>query len=211
MKPMTCPNKHPLPREGCTPLYCGEAKALAFRKAKGPHGQELKDPLSHAEKNRKRVLVASPTLAGEQVRQADALAKVAADAAPATESDDKTASQLAKAVAKRAMRRNLVPVPEGLDGADAEEWAQKKAVQLLPDAAAELEYQLKYGDDSQRREAARDVLDMNGMRRRESGGNNAPTIILNLGNTKLPWEQKTDEKVVAGEATRSEAGKAQAS
>lgn len=118
-------------------------------------------------------------------------------------------------ISKRAaasMRRELVPVPV-LPTDEIESYVDKKAVDLLPDAVAEVEYQLKYGDDKQRLEAAHDVLDMNGRRKREGLGNNTQTIVLNLGNAKLPWEidvtpQKPSTVLTHKAEKASKAGKA---
>lgn len=188
---MKCPKGHKLPREGCTPLYC-------------VGGGKQPKPGSPADVERK---------AREAIHGATDVALARAKAKPDPKSDmkevpkdekDATSKALATRVGQWAARKALLNTPEGLQGAEAEEWAQREGVSMLPIAVSELKYQLLYGDDRQRAEAARDVLDMNGMRRRESGGNNAPTIILNLGAGPLPWEDKR-EKVVSGEATRSEA------
>jgi hypothetical protein len=91
--------------------------------------------------------------------------------------------------------------PMGLKGADAEEWADAQLNEALPEAVAELRFQLKYGDDKQRMDAARDVLDATGKRRRDGGAGGGATIIVNVG--ALPWEKKR-EKVTDGEVTRRE-------
>lgn len=90
--------------------------------------------------------------------------------------------------------------PEGLDTAEAEEWTQKKMVALLPAAVAELEYQLKFGDDRQRMDAARDVLDANGMRKRDAITASGQTIVLNIAN--LPWSPVVNGEVKNGIAQK---------
>lgn len=188
---MRCPKGHKLPREGCTPMYC-------------IGGERPTKPGSPADVERKALKATDIALARAEKREEAAnLDRKSLKEAPPDEKD-RLAKALATKVGHWAARKALLNVPEGLQGADAEEWAQKEGVALLPAAVAELKYQLLYGDDKQRSEAARDVLSMNGMRNRESGGNNAPTIILNIGGGPLPWEDKR-EKVVSGEATRSEA------
>ena len=192
---MRCPKGHKLPREGCTPLYC----------VGGGKQPKPGSPADVERKAREATFAATDiALARAEKREEETFNdRKGLKEAPVDEKD-RTAKVLATKVGQWAARKALLQVPEGLGGADAEEWAQKEGVALLPMAVAELKYQLLYGDDKQRSEAARDVLSMNGMRNRESGGNNAPTIILNIGGGPLPWEEKR-EKVVSGEAARSEA------
>lgn len=104
------------------------------------------------------------------------------------------------AIARKKVRAELVPVPV-LEGADAEEWVEKKKVSLLPKALSEVEFQLDYGDNKERSEAARDVLRMNGMLNRDAPTGVAPTVIIQMANGQtLPWltrkEEKTDAKVI---------------
>jgi hypothetical protein len=205
-----CPKGHDLPREGCTPIYCGDT----------PNGKKVvqKDPAAlHAMKrgrsSAKTAKDKSPGLDGVALRAVNQLKTDLAvqdlgtvpEVPPDEDHKAKVVERVGKRIAERAVRLALVKAPQNLTGADAEEWADKKSVDLLPDALAQIEYDLKYGDDGQRREAARDVLDMTGRRRREGGGNVAPTIVLNLGGA-LPWE-RVNEKVTAGTVTRVEAGK----
>jgi hypothetical protein len=208
-----CPKGHKLPREGCTPLYCGDT----------PNGKKVvrKDPASLKAVKQGRTQAAhakakSPGLSGVALREVEKLKSALAvtdlgSAAPEVPTADedhqaKVVERVGKRIAERAVRMALLKLPPNLSGADAEEWADRKAVELLPHALAQIEYDLLYGDDGQRREAARDVLDMTGRRRRDGGGNVAPTIVLNLGaGNMLPWE-RAGEKVTTGTATRVEAG-----
>lgn len=106
------------------------------------------------------------------------------------------------------VRAELVPVPK-IEGAEAEEWAENKKVALLPAAIAEIEYQLKYsGSDKARIEAARDVLDMNGMRKRDAPVAGGAVIFFNPGEGfKLPWKKQDviDAKVVDNTQSASNA------
>jgi len=205
-----CPKGHALPREGCTPIYCGGTsapqsllpKVTALSKAAAKQGRSS----SKAKRVMSKNIDGMTMRAVEELRKApggqNELDIIALD----KEHQAKTAERVGKRLAERAVRMALLKMPQGLEGADAEEWADKKAVELLPSAMAQIEYDLLYGDDSQRREAARDVLDMTGRRRRDGGGSVTPTIILNLGGgNMLPWE-KASAKVTAGTATRIEAG-----
>lgn len=151
-----CPSGHALPKDGCTPLYCGMT-TTALSKA---------SPV-------KPVAV-----------------------------DDDARERLSFAISRRDARDELVPVPE-LSGADAEEYIEEKKVSLMPRALAEVEFQLNYGDEKARIEAARDVLRMNGMLNRDAPTGIAPTIVINMGNQKLPWQKK--EEVVDAEVTSPKA------
>jgi hypothetical protein len=187
----TCPKGHVLPHKTnqglCTPLYC----AGSIKQTDRPSGSQQK---------RKRT-----QLVGELKKMRDAgAAELKAEGVTDVASLDAQAEQLMKLQAARGRqlaRQRFLKVPEGLTGADAEEWSQKRAVELLPKAIGELDYQLTLGDDAQRRDAARDVLDINGMRRREGVSAGGATIILNL-KTELPWAQKV-QQVIDGKHAES--------
>ena len=89
---------------------------------------------------------------------------------------------------------------EKKDDATIKAWAERKSLELLPAAVAELSFNLKYGNDKQRAEAMRDVMDINGMRKRDVQAGMQPTIILNLAGglkeveAKLPWLKKSTEE-----------------
>lgn len=207
-----CPSGHTLPKDGCTPLYCGSS-------AKKPRAPQLPDPqtVKYAKQGasqRKGAKKKAASVDGVVARAQEEMLQtiegtVELNALEAVVDEDftkKAADRLAKRVKEKAMRMALLKVPKDLNGADAEEWADRKAVELLPAALAEIEYQLYYGDDAQRREAARDVLDMTGRRRREVGGNMAPTIVLNMPGY-APWEKVVNAEVTVGAPARVEAGK----
>ena len=83
---------------------------------------------------------------------------------------------------------------------DIKAWADRKALELLPAALAEVNFNLKYGNDKQRSEATNQVLDMHGLRRREAAAGQHATIVLNLNGGKdalaaqLPWLKRDDTK-----------------
>lgn len=94
---------------------------------------------------------------------------------------------------KAKLRREYLKVPEGLTGPDAEAYVQRKMVDLTPDAVAELEFQLKIGDDRQRMTAAQDILDRAGFGKRDGGGAAVgPIMIINAvgGSFTPPWAVK---------------------
>lgn len=182
-----CPKKHPLPNTTkygqCTPLHC----PLDLPVDEFPHEPAIKLPSN---------------ILPVAAEAAETIAVIAEethiDEALATTAKRKQLQDLSHAAGRSAARKAFFKVPTNMDAPTAEAWAQAKAVSLLPDALAELEYQLKLGDDTMRRDAARDILDINGMRKRDSPGNGGATIILNLGGKELPWAQKVVDKLTNG-------------
>jgi hypothetical protein len=92
----------------------------------------------------------------------------------------------------------LAEVPDGISGEEAEKWADARLVKNLPVAVAEIEFNLRYGDDAQRERAAQKVLDATGRGKGEKGNTGtSPILIVNMGGgLSLPWRT---EKVVDGE------------
>lgn len=88
----------------------------------------------------------------------------------------------------------------GKSEADIKAWADRKALEMLPAALAELNFNLKFGTDKQRSEAVDRVIDMHGLRKREAQAGQHATIILNLGGgkdalaAKLPWLKREDNE-----------------
>jgi hypothetical protein len=165
----------------CTPLFCAAPEEKVQGKAK-------------------KVTVTVPS---------------ASPSAPVSTSPSPPSSPLARAqvddvneylVSSLAARRRLAPLPETPPD-DPQAWAEAQSAQLLPKAVTEIAYQLEYGDSKARFEAANSVLDMNGLRRKESMGGGGQTIILNITG-KLPWEKDKDDakdsaRIVDGTATRA--------
>ena len=83
--------------------------------------------------------------------------------------------------------------------ADIKQWADRQGLEALPEAIAELRFNLRYGTDKQRETAMMAVLDMHGLRKREAAAGNHATIVLNLGGDKaslaqkLPWLSRSDQ------------------
>lgn len=208
-----CPGGHRLPREGCTVMYC-----LDQRAGVSGRGGKRASKQATARREAAQKALASPLKDLGTVPPTQP-SNTRTDALPLAEQMEGRATEagkLALMAGKHAARRGLLPVPD-LKGGEAEEYAQRKLVDLLPQAVTELEQQLTYGDDKQRIEAARDVLDANGMRRREQVGNMVPPIVLNFTGV-LPWMQvpgvspetakkvKANAQIVDGEASRSKDG-----
>lgn len=77
-------------------------------------------------------------------------------------------------------RRKLVPVPEGLTGADADDYVERRITELQPVAIAEMERQLRFGNDTERGKAARDLLDAGGHGKKDRLGVGANMIVINM-------------------------------
>lgn len=91
-----------------------------------------------------------------------------------------------------------LPAHGTLKAEDAKDWADDMAFKLLPDAMAVIAWNLRNGDTKAQEKAVEQVLDMNGMRKREVEKGAAPTIILNLGQggasaESLPWLKREDK------------------
>jgi hypothetical protein len=80
-------------------------------------------------------------------------------------------------------RRRLVPVPEGLTGADADDFVERRITELQPVAIAEMERQLRFGNDAERGKAARDLLDAGGHGKKDRLGAGANMIVINMGSS----------------------------
>lgn len=157
-----CPRGHQLPHRlsngDCTPIYCaGEAKRQELTRAKS---KRVKPPQEKAAEE------ALATAADEAVAHAK--------------------KSMERAKAKFDVRAKFMSVPAGLGGAAAEEYYDAQVAALLPYVAAELEYQLKFGDDAQRMAAAQKVMDTTGKGKKEVMGGGGATIIIK-GNVELPW------------------------
>ena len=190
-----CPKGHALPRSTkygeCTPVHCaGTSKNGSLAKT-----------YTVTHKAKRDLIKTIKTDATSQIAQAlEGLDET--QKRVATEAASEEATTLAHLTGRRAARQQLYKIPENLEGADAEEHVQKNFLRLAPYAVAEIEHQLLYGDDAQRRDAARDVLDAVGMRKKEgNGGGSGATIILNLGGKELPWAQKVVTSVVGNGST----------
>lgn len=116
--------------------------------------------------------------------------------------DAEEETRLTRAQKRHAMKQKALGVPEKLEGAAAEEWADKRLVELLPSAVADVEWDLKYGDDAQRANARKQVLDATGRGKREMGGGGSQPIIMlvgtGVGPGAQPWLQRVDPKKIPG-------------
>lgn len=91
-------------------------------------------------------------------------------------------------------RKSLARLPETpLTDDEATELAKSRLTQMLPEAIARIQWDLRYGSDKAQSEAAQKVLAANGMDKREAAITRAtPQIIVNIGtgDTKAPWLER---------------------
>ena len=212
---IVCPSGHSLPNRtdkgACTPVYCPDPPKE--EKPKAPptldeiaQQRGLRDPEVRARVAAKRKEFAEQRIALKE--KADELINKmlpdtfeyaeARDVAIETKAEE--LKKLGSSVGRLAAARAFFKVPGDLEGAEAEQYVQKKALSLAPEALMEIERQLRLGDDSQRREAARDILDMNGMRRKEAAPGNGPVIMLVNpgGGDPAPWVKRVTPPVLPG-------------
>lgn len=130
------------------------------------------------------------TITGKAFNEPDATALARSEAAEDLKASVQRLETDARiAEAHRQVRRKVVGVPTQIE--DPEGYAQAKAVSLLPEAMAEIEYQLKYGDDKQRADMADRVLDMTGNRKRDAIAGGGQTIVLNFSPHDAPaWADR---------------------
>ncbi len=192
-----CPKGHLLPhrtnRGRCTPVYCMGSTSggkVSKQEQSDPEQLETSD-LGDAPATSSSVPNVQREALYEVSRQADSVIDAMIDGST-------VAGQQARAVAKRqkgealqklahdigrySAFRTLFKVPEGLEGAAAEEFVRKKADMLSVDMIVDLERDMKLGDDTQRREARRDLADMLGIRKREASPQARSTIVI-IGNS----------------------------
>lgn len=91
-----------------------------------------------------------------------------------------------RALRTERYRRELVPVPVGLTGADADDFVERRITELQPVAIAEMERQLRFGNDTERGKAARDLLDAGGHGKKDRLGVGANMIVINMGSGTSP-------------------------
>lgn len=191
---LKCPKGHDLPHRTnkgqCSPNYCaGSASG-------GAPPTRLR---AKAKKETKKAVEIALRDAAD--REIDKIVPTTDQDLVATKATAKAAkiehiAKMGNAIGRLAARRAFLQVPDGLNGEDAEAWADAKLTTLLPDAVADLEYDLKLGDDGQRRHARDRILDATGRGKRENGvGGAQPIIILTGGAVQNPpW--KKEPKVI---------------
>lgn len=89
-------------------------------------------------------------------------------------------------------RFKLAQLPADGNVDDPVAWSKDSLAKMLPEAVAQLKWDLRKGTDKVRSEAAEKVLRANGMDKREAvQQERQPTIILNIGtDSKAPWLER---------------------
>lgn len=199
-----CPNGHALPNKTnkgrCSPVHC--AGSLAGSNDRQPTSETKGESVSTprvgsalkaakaqvmAELNAKADEIIDRLLPGETFEMQAARA-----AAHAQKADE--LQKIGHQVGRHAAHKAVFKMPEGLQGAEAEDYFKKEAENLLPEIIVDLKRDLQLGDDAQRREARRDILDIVGKRKQENAPNiNAALILVNPGGGNvidIPWSKK---------------------
>ena len=90
-------------------------------------------------------------------------------------------------------RAKVAGLPAAIAGDKALEWSQQKLVEMLPEAIASLQWDLRYGSAKERGDAVQSVLKANGVAQKEAAVGSAPTIVLHLGDgdSGFPFLQRT--------------------
>jgi hypothetical protein len=114
---------------------------------------------------------------------ADAETTTASSPVLANHEDRQFDNEVKTALRGENYRRKLVPVPEGLTGADADDYVERRITELQPVAIAEMERQLRFGNDSERDKASRFLLDAGGHGKKDRLGVGANMIVINMGGS----------------------------
>lgn len=110
------------------------------------------------------------------------------------EDEQKFRRQLAKLKRRRDERlRQIGFTGHGLQGADAEEYVQKRIQALTPYAIAEQEHRLFHGNDQARDSASRVILESGGHGKKEGVQVGASPVLI-LTGIEVPWAKKTVEE-----------------
>lgn len=207
-----CPGGHSIPHKTpsgeCTPLRCAVDK-----NAKGSKNKEKLAKRHEKNRNKanslttfqlkrdKAVEIATKNLVA-QIKRTEIELPDGADRGLANEGRVEALAGASVAVGKRAARAAFTP---NMPAPDADEvaindWADKRIVKNLPQAIAEKEYQLHFGDDEQRDKAADTFLKMNGRHEKEGKLSGGALIVIQQGPSgsglQLPY---TRNALIEGE------------
>jgi hypothetical protein len=193
-----CPKGHKLPHRTnqgeCTPIYCATDSLGAI----GSNTKEVREARDAAREVKEAVQLKGDLHIDGMLKGDDETVVLAKNTAKDSKVDEMV--RIGKGAGRFAARLSALGTPTGLQGVEAEKWADSKLVEMLPLAVAEVEYQLKFGDDAQREKAAGKVLDATGRGKKEQQGNSAPTIILvgagTGGALNYPWMKRAPPAVL---------------
>lgn len=216
MKYGKCPKGHVLPHRTnsgrCTPVHCAGSLSGA-----SPTGHKTnvsaKETVSNPEVanairsakaeiikhlNERADALIDRLLPGETIEMQSARA-----AAKAQKADE--LMKIGHQVGRFAAHAVIYKRPENLTGAAAEEFFKREAENLLPDIIVDLKRDLQLGDDTQRREARRDILDIVGKRKADAAPNisNAFVMVAPGGSITVPWSKKGQTLKVVDSTAKS--------
>lgn len=158
-----CPKGHRLPYRtqcgNCTPLFCAGIKART-NKVAGNSGM---------------------TTVNDTTKELAAQGDLGPEAQEAL-------TRIAKQETRFQARMAYVKLPKFSDPKAREKWVEDKKQELVPLALADVEYSLRLGDQQEREKARREVLDMTGHGKRESGGGSTSPLIILTGITGAPGD-----------------------
>lgn len=196
-----CPSGHLLPnrtnRGRCTPVHCAGSNSGAKEDAAAST-----TPNAVSTRGGASVLARQKAELMKQISQrADAVIERLLPGDSVEMQAARTAAQLQKVdemqkighrIGRYAATQAVFKTPDGLKGADAENYFNDESDSLLPDVIQDLKNDIRFGDDMQRREARRDLLDITGKRRRESvQGGHAMIVLVGQNGVgtqlKIPW------------------------
>lgn len=194
---LRCPKGHQLPnrtnRGQCSPNYCAGAKP-----GRGKLDEVARVATQTAIKK---------ALAGETDAQIDKLVPsddpdMAAIRANARASKMDEIGRMGHSIGRLAARRAWLKIPEGLTGEAAEAHVRALMNDMSVEAAMDLVYDMRLGDDAQRRHARDRILDAAGHGKKESGSAGSAPIIILQGNAVInpPWKKPKEITVQASSA-----------
>jgi hypothetical protein len=211
-----CPGGHLLPhrtnKARCTPVYCaGSTSGKDTNGVSTSPGEAIANTdIGNAIKGHKSRALAEISRQADTIIDAMIPGDTAAGQAARLAAKAQKAEHLVKIghdIGRFAAVRAYFKVPEGLEGAKAEEFVKNKAEALSVDAIVDLERDMKLGDDTQRREARRDLFDMLGIRKRENAPQARSVIVLvgqpGVPNSRpvAPWEEAKRKQIQASNQT----------
>lgn len=199
-----CPEGHKLPhrteRGRCTPVHCAGHSAgansrqpVAERKATSVESPRTNSALKASQKEVLAQLNSMADAIIDKMLPGDTIEMQAARAAAKAQKVEEL-QKLGHQVGRLSALRAIYSAPEGLQGAAAEEYFKREAENLLPDIIVDLKRDLQLGDDTVRREARRDILDIVGKRKIDAAPNVHAAFLLvnpNGGSViNVPWSKK---------------------
>lgn len=189
-----CPKGHRLPNQtptgSCTAIYCAAQVTPAEALKKLNRQMKRHEPRAKSPEPADLAVANEADAHVAALIPGDDVASVGAREIAATQRQEQLLRFASKA-GQLAARAAILKTPKDLKPDEIEKWVEAKKLELLPWAMAELEYQLKFGDDKQRAEASREIRDATGHGKREiASAASTPIIILTgAGVQQLPWSQ----------------------